>query len=142
MGVDICYLLNKHLQHWRNQNCDDLVMEVEHCAREPLCSRVINKKDHCVKVFTRLMLRAQVCSAVQFLTNRTHSGGILSLDASTGEPGHSVLDTLREKHPAPGVVVESAFLLCDVLLPLIDLDITAEYVEHVAQQINSGICWT
>ena len=65
------------------------------------------------------MLHAQVRSAVRFLTNRTHGGGILSLDASTGKPGHSVLDTLREKHPAPGTVVESAFLLCDVLLPLI-----------------------
>ena len=84
------------------------------------------------------MLRAQVHSVARFLTDRTHGGRILSLDASTGEPGHSVLDTLREKHPAPGVVVESAFLLCDVLPPLIDLDITAEYVEHVAQQIQGS----
>ena len=94
-------------------------MEVECCARQSPRSCVIDKKDHCVNVFTRLMLRAQVRSAVRFLTNRTHGGGILSLDASTGKPGHSVLDTLREKHPAPGAVVESAFLLCDVLLPLI-----------------------
>ena len=45
-----------------------------------------------VKVFTHLMLRGQVRSAVRFITDRVHDGGILSLDASTGVPGHSVLD--------------------------------------------------
>ena len=60
------------------------------------------------------------------------------MDASTSEPGHSELDTLREKHPAPGAAVESAFLLCDVLPLLTDLDITAEYVEHGANQIQGS----
>ena len=60
----------------------------------------------------------------------------MSLDASTGVPGHSVLDVLREKHPEPGVNDESAFMPCDVLPPLLDLDITADYVERVAHQIQ------
>ena len=89
-----------------------------------------------MKVFTHLMLRGQVRSAVRFITDRVHGGGVLSLDASTGVPGHSVLDILREKHPEPGVTDESAFMSCDDLPPLLDLDITADYVERVAHQIT------
>ena len=43
-------------------------------------------------------------------------------------PGHSVFDNLLEKHPAPRDAIESFFLPCDVLPPLIDLDITVDYV--------------
>ena len=44
-----------------------------------------------------------------------------------------------EKHPALRVVVESAFLPCDVFPLLIDLDITADYVECVAQHIQRSV---
>ena len=49
---------------------------------------------------------------------------------------------LHEKHPDPGVIDESAFMPCDDLPPLLDLDITADYVERVAHQIqgSSGPC--
>ena len=42
---------------------------------------------------------------------------------------------LLEEHPEPVVTDQSAFLLCDDLPPLLDLDITADYVERVAHQI-------
>jgi len=61
------------------------------------------------------------------------------LDASTGVPGCSVLDILCEKRPEPGVNDESAFMPCDVLPPLLDLDITADYMEHVAHQIQGSV---
>ena len=66
----------------------------------------------------------------------------MSFDASTSVPGRSVLDILHEKHPEPGVIDESAFMSCDDLTPLLDLDITADYVERVAHQIqgSSGPC--
>jgi len=84
------------------------------------------------------MLRGQVHSAVCFITDRVHGGGVLSLDASTGMPSHSVLDILLEKYPEPGVNDESAFMPCDVLPPLLDLDITVDYVERVARQIQGS----
>ena len=46
---------------------------------------------------------------------------------------------LLEKHPQPVVIDESAFLPCDDLPPLLDLDITANYVEHVAHQIQRSV---
>ena len=141
-GTDICRLLARRLQRWKDHCFEDLVNETERCARRLPRSRFKDEKDRCVKVFTHLMLRGQVLSAVRFITDRVHGGGVLSLDASTGVPGHPVLDILREKHPEPGVIDESAFMSCDDLPPLLDLDITADYVEHVAHQIqgSSGPC--
>lgn len=77
-------------------------------------------------------------SAVCFITNRVDGGGVLPLDAATGVSGHSVMDILREKHPEPRVTDESVFMKCDVLPPLLDLDITVDYVESVAHQIQGS----
>ena len=92
-----------------------------------------------MKVFTHLMLQGQVRSEVRFITDRVHGSGVLSLDASTSVPGNSVLDILHEKHLEPGVIDESTFMSCDDLPPLLDLDITADYVEHVAHQIQESL---
>ena len=46
---------------------------------------------------------------------------------------------LLEKHPEPVVIDVSAFLPCDDLPPLLDLDITADYVERVAHQIQGSV---
>ena len=50
-----------------------------------------------------------------------------------------MLDILHEKHPEPGVIDESAFMSCDDLPPLLDLDITAENVESMAHQIQGSL---
>ena len=68
-----------------------------------------DQKEHCVKALTHLMFRGQGQSAVHFITDRVHGGRVLSLDTSTGVPGHFVLDILLKKHPEPGVIDESAF---------------------------------
>ena len=125
-GTDIHRLLARCLQHWKEHCFEDLVNETERCAWQLPRSRFKDEKDRCVKVFTHLMLRGQVRSAVRFITDRVHGGGVLSLYASTGVPGHSVLDILHKKHPEPGVIDESAFMSCDGLPPLLDLDITAD----------------
>ena len=95
-----------------------------------------------MKVFTHLMLWGEVRLSVRFITDRVHGGGVLPLNPCTGVPGHSVLDILHEKHPEPGVIDELALMSCDDLPPLLDLDITADYVERVAHQTqgSSGPC--
>ena len=114
-GTDIRHLLARRLQRWKEHCFEDLVNETERCAWQLPRSRFKDEKDWCVKMFTHLMFRDQVRSAVRFITDRVHCGGVLSLDASTSIPVHSVLDILHEKHPEPGVFDESAFmpsLLC------------------------------
>ena len=91
-GTDIHCLLARRLQRWKEYCFEDLVNETERCAWRLPRSRFKDEKDRCVKVFTHLMFRGQVRSAVRFITDRVHGGGVLSLDASTGVPGHSELD--------------------------------------------------
>ena len=56
----------------------------------------------------------------------------------------ALLNILDEEHPEPiaRVIGESAFLPCDDLPPLLDLDITADYVECLAHQFQgfAGPC--
>ena len=63
-GSDIRLLLTRHLENWRCNNFDDLVTETERCARQLPHPRYKDEKDHCIKIFTRLMLRGQVHAAV------------------------------------------------------------------------------
>ena len=137
-GTDIHHLLDRRLQNWKECNFEDLVTEIEWCSRQLHQSGIKDKNDHCVKVFTHLMLGGQVSSAVRFITDRIHGGGVMPLDALTGVPGYSVLDILCKKHPDPGVIDESVFLPCDVLPPLIDLDIAVDHVEHEARHIQGS----
>ena len=69
-------------------------------------------------------------SAVHFVTMVV---GFCLGCASSDVPGSSVLDILCEKHPEPGVNDESASCRVMSFLPLLDLDITADYVERVLQ---------
>jgi len=54
--IDIHHLLSRRLQLWKKCVFDGLATESERCARQLPCSRFKDKKDHCVKVFTHLML--------------------------------------------------------------------------------------
>ena len=125
-GTDIHRLINRYLQQWKDDIFDELVTDTERCARQLPRSKFRIEKNHCVKVFTRLMLQGQVRSAVCFITNQVNSGGVLSLDALTGVPGKSVMDILCEKNPEPGFCDGPALMPCDTLPPLLDLDITAD----------------
>ena len=87
---------------------------------------------------TQLMLRGQVCSAVRFITDRVSGGRVLAYDSSSGVPGKSVADALREKHPEPCCSGNDAFLPFDSLPPILDVDITADYVERVAHHIQGA----
>ena len=50
----------------------------------------------------------------------------------------TVLECLKEKHPEPSQIDEKAFLACDVLPPLIEMDITASHVEQAAHSLRGG----
>ena len=110
--------------------------DAERCARQFTRPRKKDDEDHTIAVFTRLMLRGQVRSAVRLITDRVSGGGVLSIDSPSNVPGMSVLDVLRQKHPEPGNVKPSTFMLCDTLPPLSDLDITADHVEKVACRLQ------
>ena len=112
--------------------------DAERCARQFTRPRKKDDKDHTIAVFTRLMLRGQVRSTVRFITDRVSGGGVLSIDSPSNVPSMAVFDVLRQKHPEPGNVEPSTFMLCNTLPPLSDLDIIAGHVEKIARQLQGA----
>ena len=52
--------------------------------------------------------------------------------------GKTILDVLKEKPLEPKNAVEKAFVHCDELPPMVDVDVTGAHVEKVARQIKGG----
>ena len=136
-GAGICRLLLQKMEDWRGEKFTDLVFYAERCSRQHTMPRHKDGDDHTVAVFTHL-LRDQVCSAVHFITDRVSGGGNLAYESPSGFLSKSVADALREKHPEPCCSGDDAFLPCDSLPPVLDVDITADYVERVAHSIQGA----
>ena len=96
-GVDIRRLLKRRIETWRKQCYDQLLHEFVRCAKQwskSHSSRSENNKDNVFKIFSRLMLRGEVKSAVRWLTERAFSGGILHPSQLVNGGPKSVLDIL------------------------------------------------
>ena len=88
-GTDICCLLSRYLQCWMEHYFKDLVAEMKDVYNSHLNHNLGMKRN----IVRRCLLIW--CFEVRFnlqFTDGVHGGGVLSLDASTGVPGHSVLE--------------------------------------------------
>ena len=83
---------------------------------------------HAIRVFSRLMLSGKVRDATRWITGHVTGGVLAPTDIDT-KNGKTVLQSLKDKHPPPGRPDPSAFLTCDVLPPLTDVDIVASHIE-------------
>ena len=72
------------------------------------------------------------------MMGRASNGGILNPSSQIGATGKTVLDVLREKYPEPAYASEKAFLQCDELPPITDVDVTGPHVEKVTWKIQGG----
>ena len=70
-------------------------------------------------------------SAVRWLTERKSHCGVLDPNSMVDNK-RTVFDVHKEKHPNPAQPVESAFVSCEELPPILDIDITSAHVEKVA----------
>ena len=115
-AADIHHLLKRRLDAWRSSQVDELLYEAERCSQQlPKPHHGKGGDEHTVRVFTRLMLRGQVQSAVCWMTERATNGGILDPPTTVDASGKTVLDMLKGKHPEPKDAAEKAFLHCDEL---------------------------
>ena len=74
-AADIRRLLKRRLDAWRSSQVDELLYEAERCSQQlPKPHHGKGGDEHTVRVFTRLMLRGQVRSAVRWMTERTTNG--------------------------------------------------------------------
>ena len=142
-GTDIRRLLKRRMEMWRLEHYDELLFEFERCAKKWASSR--NKQpcpNHIVQVFSRLMLRGQVRSAVRWLTERMNDGGVLDPSQLVNDGSKRVFDVLREKHPDPANSGMQAFLPCHHLSPLTDVDVTGSHIEHACGKVYPRWCWS
>ena len=136
-GMDIRRLLKRRMDAWKQNRFDELVYELERCARIKSKVRSSNSEDHIIKVFSRLILRGQVRSAVRRLTDRA-PGQILTPTSVVDPSGKTVFDVLKEKHPEPRCVNANAFIKCEELPPFMDVDVTGGHVERVGRKLQGG----
>ena len=89
-GANICRLLPRRMEDCKGEKFTDLVFDALRYSRQHTKPRRKDGDDHTVAVFTHLMLRGQVYSAVCFITDRVSGAGVLACNSSSGVPGKSI----------------------------------------------------
>ena len=139
-GKDIRRLLTRRMDLWEKGHIEQLLEEAKICHSQlPTMTRNLNDEP-LFRVYNRLMLRGKIREATRLITERGGKGGVLNpngmAEDKKGPMGKTVFEVLMEKHPEPGVVDEDAFLKCEKLPVLIDVDITGNHIEKVARMIR------
>ena len=124
----------------KSEQYEALLYELECCEAQNGAQRP-HKVDeaHAIHVFSRLMLGGKVRETTRWITGHV-AGGVLAptptdIDSKTGK---TVLQSLKDKHPPSERPDPAAFLTCDVLPPLTDVDIVASRIEQIAHKIRGA----
>ena len=135
---DVRRILTKRMDLWKSEQYEALLYELERCEAQNHVQRP-HKVDeaHAIRVFSRLMLSGKVRDATRWITGHVTGGVFAPTDIDT-KTGKTVLQSLKDKHPPPGRPDPSAFLTCDVLPPLTDVDIVASHIEKTAHKIRGA----
>ena len=92
--------------------------------------------------FQSFNVEGKVREANRFLTQRVESGGVLDPNSlaedKSGVMDKTVFKVFKDKHPEPRTVDENAFIHCDDLPVLVDVDVTSGYIEKVARKIRGS----
>ena len=111
-STDIRRVLSCRMSLWQEGCIALLIDEYERCTRR--FSKAHSEKmdeAHIIKVFTHLMWRGQVHSAVRWVTERSSSGcGVLDPTLVVYDD-KTVFDLLKEKHPPPSLLKECSSTL-------------------------------
>ena len=133
-------MLERCLTVWTNDEFDYLVKEAVKCDKSIRAQTPRVDDNHLVTVSSRLMLQRKVRAAVQWLSEQS-KGKVLSShcivevkDQNGLSSTMSVLDTLKQKHPAPHCPPDITLLKCESLPPRLDIDITGAHIHHIASQ--------
>ena len=137
-GKDIRPLLTRRMDMWEAGKLPELLQEAKRCDKQVVAGLSPLTSEQLERTFTRLMMEGRIRSAVRLVTDRG-GGGVLDPEdeahGRNGPLGMSIYDVLQEKHPAQRTVDPSAFLDCEVLPPLEQVDITAAHIETVARRL-------
>ena len=136
-SADIRRLLKRRMQMWKDDLLEELIQEAELCDKKMPKSVSKMSEEKAIKVFSGMILQGKIRQALRFITDRSETGGILSPDDDAGK-GKTVQEILQSKHPEQKAPDPEAFLACDELPVLIDIDVTGEHVLKTAPRLSGG----
>jgi hypothetical protein len=130
-STDIRRLIKRRLQMWKDDLLEELIQEAESCDKKLPTGGTKMSNDKAAAVFSKLVLQGKIREAVRFVTDRSETGGVLQPDDNAGK-GKTVREVLESKHPEQKIPNSDAFVPCEDLPFLVDVDITAEHVKKIA----------
>ena len=83
-------------------------------------------------VFSRLILQGKLREATRFITQRGEKPCVLKPDDDDGK-GNTVKSVLESKHPPQAESSPEAFIVCEQLPTLVDIDVSSSHVYKVAK---------
>ena len=138
---DIRPMIARRLDMWESGQHRELLQEALRCDRQMKEAQTKMTSEHVERVFNRLMLLGRVRAAMRFLLDRGN-GGVLDSESEAyskqGALGKTVFEVLQDKHPEQRAPDRSAFLSCDELPPLEQVDVTSSHIEHVARSLRGS----
>ena len=143
-GKDIKKVLERHLTMWTNDEFNYLAEKAVKCDKSIRAQTPRADDNHLITVFTKLMLQGKVRAAVWWLSEQS-KGKVLSShctvkvkDQNVSSSTMSVLDALKQKHPAPHCPPDITLLKCESLPPRLDLEVTGAHIHHIASHIQGS----
>jgi hypothetical protein len=136
-SADIRRMIKRRMTMWKDDLLEELIQEVESCDRKLPTGVTEMSETQAIAVFSRLILQGKIREAVRFLTNRSESGGVLKPDDDAGK-GKTVWEVLESKHPDQVDPDPEAFLECNDLPTLVEIDVTAEHIQKVAHSLSGS----
>ena len=142
-GCDIHCLLERCINLWHDEQFDVLIQKAICCDRShdnfhrrPLSG---NSHEHSIEVFTRLMLKGNVCVAIHWLME-CYGGDVLKLSDSTtiGGTSMTVLEALGFKHPDPRAPPDWIIPFRDNFPLFENSQITGSRILSIAHQLQEG----
>ena len=137
-SADIRRLIRRRMGMWEKGLYEELMQEAELCDKKLGRSMGSNtSEEQTVKVFSRLILLGKIREAARFITDRGSKGGILNPHDVLGD-GKTVKQVLESKHPSQGEANPDAFLVCEKLPALVEIDVSAEHVLKVSRTLSGS----
>ena len=137
-SIDIRRLVKRRMQMWKEDLLEELIKEAELCDKKlPKSVSTKMSEEKAINLFSGMIMQGKIRQAFRFITDRSETGGILSPDDDSGT-GKTVQQVLQSKHPEQKTPDPDAFIVCEELPVLIDVDVASEHILKTASTLSGG----
>ena len=133
---DIRTLIGRRIEDWKENKFDKLLAEAVRCGKKKQINQDNLDDKHVWKVFTSLMMKGKVRSAMRWLSERASEGVLDPMQEV--KKGVIVLETLKSKHPEPHKSHLSSRLQVPVLPDFEDVIIRSASIEKTTRSLQGS----